>query len=179
MKIAAVFFLTASLLALSCLPAADRKRAAYDFDPSGSGSQRLPAAPPDLRAWLEAHLRVAAAIQWQSSPATMRDPFAPPPESSKTAWPAWTPSMRADLDRAYREACAWLSSGANAGNVDGLTDEPVNIHPAVQLDEAAAGSDLVLKNLIRPADVRRQAIGRKLSVMLDARKGYGHGRTSS
>jgi hypothetical protein len=89
----------------------------------------------DVATWLSARPNVAAAIKWQFQPAV--DPFfgsyAPPAETDKVAWAAWSAAQKDDLNQSFLDAQAWLLSGAPqpAMPVDGLSDAPANQHPGV------------------------------------------------
>ena len=77
--------------------------------------------------------KVAAAINWQNRPASTSDVYAPPPPNCKVALPNWTARQKADLGRAFLNACKWFEHGARQVqmNPNGLTDQPVNVHPNV------------------------------------------------
>ena len=100
-----------------------------------------PTEVPDLATWLVLNPNVAAAIKWQFQPAN--DPslgtYAPPAETDKIAWAAWSQAQKDDLNAAYLDASAWLAQGAPqvAMPVDGLSDMPANQHPGVSSDSGA------------------------------------------
>jgi len=111
--------------------------ATYQVVVSDPGGQSVTSAiatlsvQQDLAAWLGGHPAVAGAIQWQFQPGSSPGlgVYSPPAATDKIAWSAWSPSQQADLDQAYRSACAWFSAGAQqAPLTPGVepTDEPVN-----------------------------------------------------
>jgi hypothetical protein len=95
---------------------------------------------PSLSKWLTQHPNVANAIQWQQQSGSTSNAWAPPTQSNKIAWPNWTPAQRADLINAYADACVWFECGAYQKSMDpnGLTDQPVNVNPNVNLDTVTA-----------------------------------------
>jgi len=94
----------------------------------------------DLPAWLDANPTVASAIKWQFQPANNPSlgVYAPPAETDKVAWPAWSQSQRDDLVAAWQRAKDWLAAGAPAAlPADGLTDVPANQHPGTGNDSSS------------------------------------------
>ena len=59
--------------------------------------------------------------------------YAPPLETDKIAWSAWSPAQKDDLNEAYLDAKAWLEEGAPQASmpIGGLGDTPANQHPGV------------------------------------------------
>ena len=91
---------------------------------------------PELTTWLLAHPKVAAAIRWQFQPANLANAYQAPADTDKVAWSAWSPQQQADLNQAFLDAKAWFVQGAHQVAMDpaGLTDEPVNQHPQINID---------------------------------------------
>ena len=90
----------------------------------------------ELTTWLVAHQRVASAIRWQFRPANLGNSYQAPADADKVAWAAWSPQQQADLNQAFMDAKAWFTQGAHQVAMDpaGLTDEPVNQHPQINID---------------------------------------------
>src|SRR6185503_1876564 len=62
--------------------------------------------------WLKDHPSIAAAIKWQFRSGSSTNYYAPPAETDKVAWPAWTARQQRDLSQAYRDCRDWLAAGA-------------------------------------------------------------------
>jgi len=92
--------------------------------------------PPAPAQWLKDHPSIAAAIKWQFRSGSSTNYYAPPAETDKVAWPAWTARQQKDLSQAYRDCRDWLAAGAPqvAMAVGGLTDTPTNLHGNVADD---------------------------------------------
>lgn len=97
-------------------------------------------AQPSLPTWLARHPNIARAIRWQHLPASPSNVYAVPNDSHKIAWDNWSLAQRTDLIDAYRDACVWFECGAHQKAMDpaGLTDQPVNVNPNVNLDTVTA-----------------------------------------
>jgi hypothetical protein len=88
---------------------------------------------------LQANPQVAAALQWQASPADLYDAYAPPTAASMVAYANWSSQQKADLLSAFQVALQWILQGAPSvpPMSDGLSDAPMNIDPGVGSDTQA------------------------------------------
>ncbi|HVZ38109.1 MAG TPA: hypothetical protein VHI13_02450 [Candidatus Kapabacteria bacterium] len=88
---------------------------------------------------LQANPQVAAAIQWQATPGSQSDAYAPPTPANMVAYANWTAQQKADLLKAFQVALQWILQGAPSvpPNSDGLTDAPTNVHPNINNDNVS------------------------------------------
>jgi len=88
---------------------------------------------------LQANPQVAAAIQWQSTPASTSNAYAPPTAANMVAYANWSAQQKADLVNAFQVALQWMLQGAPSvqPNCDGLTDAPANVDPNVNNDNTS------------------------------------------
>jgi hypothetical protein len=85
---------------------------------------------------LQSNPQVASAIQWQATPASMTDGYAPPTPANMVAYPNWSAQQKADLLAAFQVALQWVLQGAPSvqPSCDGLTDAPTNVNPNISDD---------------------------------------------
>ncbi|HTP81613.1 MAG TPA: hypothetical protein VMQ11_01640 [Alphaproteobacteria bacterium] len=85
---------------------------------------------------LQANPQVASAIQWQATPASMSNAYAPPTAANMVAYANWTAAQKADLLAAFQVALQWALQGAPSvpPTADGLTDAPTNVNPNANND---------------------------------------------
>lgn len=89
-----------------------------------------------LKSILNRNPQIAAAIQWQATPGSTSNAYAPPTPANMVAYANWSVQQKTDLQNAFRIALQWVLQGAPSvqPNCDGLTDAPTNVDPNINFD---------------------------------------------